>query len=55
MDRILASGNGGGGNSWPPALRRRLGLPSTICSSKSKSSNNDHELSADILPTTTTQ
>ena len=45
---------GGGGNSWPPALRRRLGLPSTTCSSKSNSSNND-ELSADteMLPITT--
>ena len=54
MDQIpVNSIVGGGGNSWPPALRRRLGLPSTSCSSTSKSSKND-ELSTNIdkLPTT---
>jgi len=51
MDQIpVNSIIGGGGNSWPPALRRQLGLPSTTCSSKSKSFND--ELSADMLPTT---
>jgi len=63
MDHIpvSSSGAGGGDNSWPPALRRRLGLPS-ITSSKSSTesksnSSNDDELSADIniQPTTTTQ
>jgi len=51
MDQTQDSIGGGDGNSWPPALRRRLGLPSTTAS-KSKSSNND-ELSADVdMPTT---
>ena len=43
--------SGGGGNSWPPALRRRLGLPSSTCSSTKSKSNDELSADTDMLPT----
>ena len=52
-DQTQDSMDGGGGNSWPPALRRRLGLPSTTSKSTEKSSHDELSADINILPTTT--